>query len=242
MDEQSAEEHQEETRQHAIGPVVEIEKAPQAALKSAPKEHNGNADARHWWYLQAVTAYSTAGGAIAAILAGVFTFIVLIRSLGVAKLALAADSPYLVVEKMLHNWLPEEPSTGKGPFNLLPVDVTLHNFGKGPALIDNITGVIKPGAETRRVPARLDQTDCEGIDAPFKAVSADGTKYFSIIIQLPFTVEQFRVDQRTLIDVYGKVVHRDIFDRPYETAFSWWVFRRLHQSDLWSSSSLALVI
>lgn len=143
-----------------------------------------------------------------------------------AVLALKADRPYVLIATASISGFPPEPAKGLvDPGNALTLaKFVLRNFGKGPAIIDEIKIKLKP-VETW--PAPKDYSDCRDWPEVVEAISSGEplkieSDFMDGWLSNP-EIEAVTDRVKTLI-AYGRVKYRDVFDKLYETGFFWLVY------------------
>jgi hypothetical protein len=145
------------------------------------------------------------------------------QSARAAELGLKADRPYLLVEDArIRGFPPSMPQSIADLADAVTEAVfTLRNYGKGPALVEEIVLRVKAVVD---LPPPKDFTDCRKQSVVVEAVPSGGC----LKIKSDF-VEGFITDidiaaikgrTKTLI-AYGRVIYRDVFKEPYETGFFW---------------------
>jgi hypothetical protein len=137
--------------------------------------------------------------------------------------ALRAERPYLLVEKInLYGFPPKPPSSLDDLDSAITAATfTLKNYGKGPALIEDVVVKLSIVSE---LPGPKDFRECKEWKATIDAVAPNGC--FMVPSSLvdagvPDEVIQAVIDKSKMLIAYGRVRYKDVFDNSYETGFFW---------------------
>jgi hypothetical protein len=150
------------------------------------------------------------------------------KSVEIAQLSLHLDRPYLIAHSFELGGFPlandaEGVQRAQKRGLLVEGRFSIKNFGKGPALINEMLVCIK-AVET--VPASRDYAICNQLDDFLKinVLNADSeTEQGREFLYGSITPEDYGaiiVDKKTLI-FYGIIRYRDVFEGIYETGFCW---------------------
>ena len=100
----------------------------------------------------------------------------------------------------------------------------LRNYGKGPALIDEIVATLTTMASLDELPPAKHFDGCHKLDPPYEAVQAGQPIQLKTDFLDAFlggkTCEAVRGGARRIV-VYGCARYSDVFKKCYETGFCW---------------------
>lgn len=143
-----------------------------------------------------------------------------------ASLALKSDRPYLLLDMAQLFGLPPKipPSVETWDNAITEAKISFKNYGRGPALIENIIVKLKVVAE---LPAPKDFSECTEWKATVDAVPPAAGLVFTTgsrdAMISDSEIDSVLKKARTLI-VYGRVQYKDVFETQYETGFFWVAF------------------
>jgi hypothetical protein len=150
------------------------------------------------------------------------------KSVEIAKLSLHLDRPYLITHSFELEGFPlandaEGVQRAQKRGLLVEGRFSIKNFGKGPALMNEMLVCIKA---VEKVPASRDYAICNRLDDFLKinVLNADSeTEQGREFLYGSITPEDYGaiiVNKKTLI-FYGIIRYRDVFEGVYETGFCW---------------------
>jgi hypothetical protein len=148
------------------------------------------------------------------------------QNVEVGKLWLQVDRPYMLVEECSLSGMPD---AGPVPCGLnfseqIAASISLRNFGKGPAIIEDICGRF---VLMTVLPAARDFTDCHEMIAP-KVAMRSGEELKTLapwldcltVLDSQAKCDALMLGMKKLL-FYGRIRYRDVFEEQYETAFLW---------------------